>query len=213
MSDPKQQTQNVYHMEQAVSVNGYFDVEIDGEHQRVQVTARNGADAARVFSVVEVYIEGIRLLRQKYPQTEIVKEAQSNAPGPDSKKPYTPKPVPQNELPEELQFEPSEGGPVEVFKDEFDYFILEPQPDEKATVKFYKDKLEFPVGAAINKWKNANVAQALAALGDIDPTKPLKMRVAGVQFWVKGNSYVVAKGKYQGQTSHYKNLKLIQATL
>lgn len=208
------ETKNIYNMEQAVSANGRLDVDIDGEHHNILVTVRNGADPERVASVVSVYIEGIRILRKAYPLTEVVKEAQAQAApvsSGETKKPYQPTPVPENELPAELVFGDSEGGPIEFFKDAFDYCVVEPQPDDKATVKFYKTGLQFPVGASINKWKVGNVAEALTALGDIDPTKAQKIVRAGVQFWVRGSEYVIAKGQHAGQKSHYKNLKLILA--
>jgi hypothetical protein len=126
-------------------------------------------------------------------------------------KPYEPKPVAANEIPAELPG-PSEGG-VEYFKDEFDSFEVTPQADNKASVEFFKDGMKWPVGAKISKWKNDSVRTMLEPLGDIDPTKAEKYRVAGVQFWVKGNEYIIAQGTHKGEKSHYKNLKMVQATL
>lgn len=137
------------------------------------------------------------------PQTTTQENSQT-PPSPEKpKRDYT-KPVPENELPPELN-----GTTVPVFVQDFDAIEILPQLDEKATVKFFKDGLQWAVGAPINKWKHEQVAKALEALGEIDPTKPAKIRVAGEQYWVEGNIYK----DQQGVERRYKNLKLVQATL
>lgn len=200
---------NVYNMEQGVSVNGYIDVVIDGEKRQFQITVRNGMDVQQTVYLTEVLVESYRQLRKKYPlngtdgavQPTAQKVEHSN--GDKAKRDYT-KPVPQNELPEGL-----EGWTEDVFVQDFDEIVIEPQLDDKATVKFFKDGLKWPVGAPINKWKNDTVVRALEPLGEFDVTKPAKIRVAGEQYWVQGNSYK----DQQGIDRHYKNLKLVQATL
>jgi hypothetical protein len=207
----KPEVTQTFARDQAVSINSFFDVEIEGETVRLQITTRNGADTARIVSVVNEHIGAYTALRQEHPRTVVqVKPATAEPVRGNEHK--GPQPVPASELPAELP-STSEGQFSEYFRDDFDYIVIEPKPDDKATVKFYKDSLKFPVGAPINNWKNKSVAEALQALGDIDPSKAQQLRVAGVQYWVNGNSYVIAQGPHKGETSHYKDLKLVQATL
>lgn len=200
-------TQNVYNMEQAVSVNAFINIEVaEGEVVGFQITARNGADVDRIVSVTDNAVKAYQKLRSVYVKPN--GKAESPAPKPEGSEPkagtkrdYT-KPVPQDELPPEL-----EGVTVDVFAQDFDEVEIQPQLDNKASVKFLKDGLKYPVGAPINKWKHEQVIQALAPLGEIDPTKPQKIRVAGEQYWVQGNAYK----DQNGVERHYKNLKLVQA--
>lgn len=207
-----------YQVDQQASVNAFFDVSIGVEFVRLQITARYGSTPDKIAKTTEALISAYGLLRAAHPLADVApKPAMStvNAPqnvpqpigAPEPKKVYTNTPVPASELPEGLP----EGG--EFYKQDFDYFIIEPQPDDKATVKFYKDGLEYPVGAQINKYKNNSVFEALHLLGSYDVTKAQKVRVAGVQYWYKGNEYTISKGAHSGEKSHYKNLSLILPTL
>lgn len=119
----------------------------------------------------------------------------------DGKKPYTEKPVPQSELPDDLPG--ASEGAGEYFKHDFDYFVVEPKPDNKATVKFYKDGLKWPVGAPINNWKAKSVQEALFRLGEIDVSKAQTVRVAGTQFYTYGNEYT----KPDGTKGRYKDFR------
>lgn len=205
-------TQNVYNMEQAVSVNSFINIEVaEGEVVGFQITARNGADLDRIVVVTDTAVKAYQALRQAYPKPNGAVEKVAPKPAvtetPEregkAKRDYT-KPVPVNELPLELT-ETS----VDVFVQEFDWFVVEPKPDEKASVKFYKDGLEFPVGAYINNWKHETVNNALAPLGDIDASKAEKHRIAGDQYWKKGTEYTNKKGF----KSNYKDFLLVQSTL
>ncbi len=205
------ETQRIYNTDQAVSVNVYFDADIGGETKTLQISARHGASAEDIKTRVVAVIEGYKAARELYPRPAgkpvANAEAKPVTENSGEKKKFEQVPVPAGDKPEGLP----EG--IECFKDEFDYFEITPQSDNKATVAFYKDKLQFPIGARINKWKNANVAQALAPLGDFDVTKASKPRVAGVMYWSKGSEYIIATGAHKGEASHYKDLRLIQAAL
>lgn len=200
------QQEYYYQTDQQVSVNAFFDVQIGIETYRMQVTSRYGSTAEKVVSTTEALIEALSILREKHPRPLVEAMQQTGSPAPERKS-YEVKPVPASEVPEELP-SPSEGG-MDYFKDEFDEIEIIPQPDNKASVKFYKYKMKYPVGAPINKWKNDSVAKILAPLGEFDPTKAVRKRVAGVQFWTQGNAYTNDKG----ETKHYKDLRLVQASL
>jgi len=211
MANPTTEQQNTYALEQAVSINSYFDVNIEGENVRLQVTTRHGVAVERIVKDVENHIEAYTQLRQAHPRISAAEPATVTESG-DKKFKYN-QPIPMSELPPELPTNAAEGGESEYYREEFDSFEITPQPDGKATVKFYKDKLEFPIGASINKWKHMDIRAMLQSLGDFDPSVPSKNRKAGVQFWVKGSEYVISQGAHKGEKSHYKNLKLIQAIL
>ena len=207
----KEQREYYYQVDQLVSVNAYFEAQIGNELVKFQVTSRYSASPEKIAATTESAIKAYELLREKFPLPErkpatIAEQPNAQGNGNSEKKTYTQTPVPTNLLPEGLP----EG---EYFADEFDYFVVEPQPDEKATVKFYKDNLKFPVGANINKWKNAFVKQALSALVEnFDPAKAEKYRVAGKQFWTKGNEYTIASGTHAGEKSHYKDFRAVEMT-
>lgn len=202
MAEPTQEVKTSfnYAVEQQVSVNAFIDVEINGEAVKFQITSRYNSTPDKIVKTTKAAIEAFAQIRSEYPRPFKIVVAPEES---GEKKKFELRPVPAAELPEGLP----EGG--EYFKDEFDYFEITPQPDDKATVKFFKDKLEFAIGASINKWKNENVRVALSALGDFDVTKAQKPRVSGVQYWTKGNEYVITKGAHQGEKSHYKDLRLI----
>jgi hypothetical protein len=97
----------------------------------------------------------------------------------------------------------------EYFKEEFDRFVVEPQPDGVASVKFYKEGLQWPVGARINKWKHDNIKMMLEPLAEVDASRAEEYKVPGVQFWTKGNEFTTRDGK----KSNYKDLRKVEATL
>lgn len=189
-----------YQVDQQVSVNAFFDAPIDSETVRFQVTSRYGASPEKIIRTTEAAIEAYKQLRATHPLPErVAPQAQAPANGNGEKKAYEQKPV-----------APPEGLPDgEYFTDEFDYFVVEPQPDNKATVKFYKDGLKYPVGAQINKWKNERVAQAIGLIvHEFNPAKADKYRIAGKQFWTKGNTYT----KTDGTPGQYKDFRAVEAT-
>lgn len=203
----KSHVENVWNLEQGVSLNGFIDVDIEGEVKSVQLTVRNGMTVEQAVHMTDVYIQSYRDLRKKYPRPNGKAEPKAEAipektVNPDKPKRDYAKPVPVNELPEELN-----GTTVDVFVQDFDRFVIEPQLDEKASVQFFKDGLKWAVGGKINKWKHETVAQFLAPLGEIDPSKVGEYRVAGEQYWVTGSEYT----KPDGSKGNYKNLKLVQA--
>ncbi len=215
MANPNTEVSKVFNMEQAVSVNSYFDVNVEGENVRLQVTTRSGATVERIVEIVSFHVEAYGLLRKSFPKpVNVIPQMTgdgSQQQGGEKKK-FEPKPVPVAELPEGLPTA-AEGGHSEYFKDEFDSIEITPLPDGKATVKFFKDGLKFPVGASINKWKHMDIRQMLQPIGDFDPSQPAKPRVSGSQYWVTGAEYIISSGQHAGEKSHYKNLKLIQANL
>ena len=207
MTEPTQAVKEMeftYAVDQQVSVNAFFDVELNGEVVKFQITSRYNSSADKIVKTTKAAIEAFIVLRSEY-----AKPAQS-APAPRQEsngepKKFELKPVAQNELPEGLP------AGIEVYADEFDEIEIIPTADGKVTVSFFKDKLEFPIGAKMNKWKVENAAQSLQVLGEYDFTKAQKVRAAGVQYWSKGNEYVISQGARKGEKSHYKDLRLIQA--
>ena len=198
-----------YQVEQEVSVNAFLDVEISNEWHKIQVTNRYGSTPEKIVATAENLISAIAVLREAHPRYMPNIDNSGQAPASTgSKKPYEPKPVPVSELPPELP-SAAEGGASEYFKDEFDYFVVTPEPDEKATVKFFKDNMKYSVGAPINKWKHNSVREALQAMGDIDPAKADKYRLAGVQYWTLGNEYTNQKG----EKKRYKDFRRAESTL
>ena len=206
MTEPTQEVKTScnYAVDQQVSVNAFIDVDINGENVKFQITSRYNSTPEKIVKTTKAAIEAFAQIRAEYPRPANVVKSTNSAPSDDGeKKKFEVRPVPAAELPEGLP----EGG--EYFKDEFDYFEITPQADDKATVTFYKDNLKFPIGARINKWKNENVKVALSSLGEFDVTKAQKPRVPGTQYWTKGSEYIIASGAHQGEKSHYKDLRLI----
>lgn len=200
--DVKQQF--TYAVDQQVSVNAFIDIDIEGENVRFQITSRYNSTADKIVKTTKEAIAAFAALRVEYPRTERTPApAQPTQTQTGEKKKFENKPVPASELPEGLP----EG--IECFKDEFDYFVIEPKPDNKASVKFFKDNLEFAIGAQINNWKHDSVKQHLSRLGDFDPSIADKKRISGVMYWSKGNEYIISKGAHAGEKSHYKDLRLL----
>jgi hypothetical protein len=194
-----------YAVDQQVSVNAFFDAELNGENVRFQITSRYNSTAEKIVKTTQAAIEAFKLLRTEYPRTErMPAPAQPVQAG--EKKPFELRPVPASEMPEGVP----EG--IELFKDEFDYLIIEPKPDGKSSVAFYKDGLKWPVGGKINNWKHDKIKILLAPLGDIDPSAAAHLRKAGNMFWSKGSEYVIASGAHQGEKSHYKDIRTITAS-
>lgn len=211
MTGPTQEVKNemefTYSVDQQVSVNAFIDVDVNGEAVKFQITSRYNSTPEKIVKTTKAAIEAFSQLRTEYQRPSAPAKSTVNsqpAEAGEGKK-FEVRPVPESEKPEGLP----EG--IEVFKDDFDYFEIIPQADNKATVTFYKDNLKFPIGARINKWKNENVVTALAPLGEFDVTKAQKPRVGGSQYWSKGSEYVIASGARQGETSHYKDIRMITA--
>jgi hypothetical protein len=210
MTQPTQEVKQefTYAVDQQVSVNAFIDIDVNGENVRFQITNRYNSTAEKIVKVTEAAIEAFALLRTAHPKPVGTPAVVRSEAVQGEKKPFELKPVPAGELPEGLP----EG--IECFKDDFDYFEITPQSDSKTSISFYKDNLKFPIGARINKWKNENVLQALHALGgEFDLSKAAKVRVAGSQYWSKGAEYVIASGAHAGEKSHYKDLRMITASL
>lgn len=60
-----------YSQEQAVSVNAFMDVQIEGETLRLQITARNGASPDDIERVVKHLISGCGGIRKTYPRPNV----------------------------------------------------------------------------------------------------------------------------------------------
>lgn len=191
-----------YAVDQQVSVNAFLEVEINGEAVKFQITSRYNSSADKIVKTAKAAIEAYSALRAEFPKPTIA--ASQRQESGESKK-FELKPVPAAELPEELP----EG--IEAYAEDFDELEITPVVDGKVSIAFYKDKLEFPIGARINKWKIENAAQILAPLGEYDLTKAQRIRAAGVQYWSKGNEYTITQGARKGEKSHYKDLRLIRA--
>lgn len=181
----------------------------DGQQVNVQITVRHGISTEKAYEDFKKYVALLDLCatdsavkfwdgkKGEKPSAE-----KSSAEQPTEKKRRYDEPIPQGELPEELV-----EVTVDVFEQDFDYFVVTPELDDKASVKFYKDSLEWPVGASINKWKHKTVQEAIeSVVPEINPSQASKHRVAGVQYWKKGAEYIGKNGK----KSNYKDLLLVK---
>src|SRR5262245_22884678 len=130
MTDPTEVKINeyTYAVEQKASVNAYFDVDVNGESFRLQITARHGVTAAQITATTNELIAALKVLREANPR-QVVQPASTVANERPEQKKYEQKPVPASEVPPDLP-SPSEGG-ADFFKDSFDYIVIEPQLDEK----------------------------------------------------------------------------------
>lgn len=189
------EVKHLFNEDQISSANAYFDVDIDGEAVKLQITARFGSTPQVISDQVKAIVEGYRMARQNYPRP--VNSTAHQPTEPNGEKKYEPKPVKHEGLPEGM----------EAFKEDFDEIEITPQADEKVTVAFYRDGLKFPVGAKINKWKIQNAAQSLNVLGELDLTKAAKVRVAGTQYYTNGSSYINSKN----EKAFYKDIRLVEA--
>jgi hypothetical protein len=68
MASKEIEQQYHYQVDQQVSINGFFDVEIGGETVKFQVTNRYGATPEKIAKTVKTAIEAFALLRQEYPR-------------------------------------------------------------------------------------------------------------------------------------------------
>jgi hypothetical protein len=77
-----------------------MDVDIDGEIQKFQITARYGVNVEYIEKTVKDYIEAFRNLRKEYPEPSYG-VADSGVPPqpPETKKPFELKPLAENEVP------------------------------------------------------------------------------------------------------------------
>lgn len=200
------------------SFNSYGIVTLsDGQRVNVQFTMRHGVSAEKWREDLRKYIGELDFaatdLGVKFWDGNKAAQPKENTMVSDGEKSEKSEhrydqPLSQAELPAELA-----EITADVFQQDFDYFVVEPQLDEKSSVKFFKDNLEWAVGAQINKWKYATIKEFLAPLGQpIDPEKAAKYRVAGVQYWKKGAEYTATKGKNAGKKTNYKDLLLVKET-
>lgn len=211
MTGPTQEVKNemefTYSVDQQVSVNAFIDVDVNGEAVKFQITSRYNSTPEKIVKTTKAAIDAFAQLRTEYQRPVNAAPAKSTPAATEAggQKKFEVRPVPDAEKPEGLP----EG--IEVYKDDFDYFEITPQPDNKATVAFFKDGLQWPVGAKINKWKHKDVATILAPLGEFDPSKAQKPRVAGSQYWSKGAPYTIASGAHAGEQSNYKDIRIVTA--
>jgi hypothetical protein len=188
----------------------------DGQRVNIQFTMRHGVRAEKWREDLRKYIAELDFaavdLGVKFwdgNKATQPKESTVQSSGGEKKERRYDQPLSQAELPAELA-----EITVDVFEQDFDYLLIEPQLDEKSSVKFFKDDLEWAVGGQINKWKYATVTEFLSPLSiEIDPSKASKHRVAGMQFWKKGAEYTATKGKNAGKKTNYKDVLLVKPTL
>lgn len=64
----KPELQHVYHTDQQVSVNAYFDADVNGEAVKFQVTSRYGSTAEKIVKTTEAAITAYSMLRALYPK-------------------------------------------------------------------------------------------------------------------------------------------------
>ncbi len=82
MSDETKILEQSYHYQtdQQVSINGYFDVEINGETVKFQVTNRYGASPEKIVKTVKAAIDAFAMLRQEFPRQFIKPPEMSQEP-------------------------------------------------------------------------------------------------------------------------------------
>lgn len=214
-------TSRVQNLTDTASFNAFVVVTLsNGQEASTQLTYRHGIDENAYFEDFQKWYRILDRIAQDggdKPYARFHNGGKASAPASpeqpikpsDAEKPKRnyKDPISQAELPAELA-ETNE----DVFAAEFDAFKILPQPDNKSTVEFWKDGLDFPVGAKMNKWKHDTIINALAKLTEqeIDPAKAAEYRIAGVQYWVKGNEFTITQGAKKGEKSHYKNLVLLK---
>lgn len=64
----KPELQHVYHTDQQVSVNAYFEAEINGEAVKFQIMSRYGSTAEKIVKTTEAAITAYSMLRALYPK-------------------------------------------------------------------------------------------------------------------------------------------------
>jgi hypothetical protein len=190
----------------------------DGQTVGVQLTGRHGIPADRMYVDFKEFIKfldlcavdsSIKFLEKRagtYSSEASGASAKPNgSTGAEPSNGDKPKrnykdPVPQAELPAELA-----EVTVNIWAAEFDALEILPKPDEKASINFIKDGLQYPVGS-INKWKYATIKEFLASLteDEINPAVAKVHRIAGVLYWKQGNAYTDKNGAQK----HYKDVVL-----
>lgn len=222
----KEQVQNVTDL---TSFNAYAFITLsDGQSVGVQITGRHGIPAERMYEDFKAFASFLDMCATDHAVKFVDKrngtypnEAQNGAKSvsiapngantskSDSKRDWK-KPLPASEVPAELT-DLNE----DVYGVEFDYFVVEPKPEGKSVVKFFKDGLEFPVGAQMNQWKHETIKEALAQLTEkeINPKEAEKYHIAGIQYFVLGSEYTIQQGAHKGEKARYKNLKLLKPAL
>jgi|SRR6185369_16402663 len=191
----------------------------NGDEVNIQITTRHGIPFDRAYEDLKNHISlldlaardmGIKFWNGSKNNGESKTPPQSTPTtdkGGSGTKHNSKDPLPASQVPSELA-----DLNVDVFAADFDEFVVEPKPDGKSVVKFFKDGLEFPVGATMNQWKHDTIKEALAQLTDkeINPKEAEKYRIGGTQYFVLGNEYVIQQGQHKGEKSRYKNLKLLK---
>jgi hypothetical protein len=202
------------------SFNTYGVVTLsNGKQANVQITLRHGLAPEKAYDDFKNFVKLLDLMAQDH---EVVfwdgvrkydngsKPAAesggtngatpSNGSNGDKPKRNYKDPVPQAELPAELA-----EVTVDIWAAEFDALEILPKPDEKSSINFIKDGLQYPVGS-INKWRYATIKEFLASLteDEINPAVAKVHRIAGVLYWKQGNAYTDKNGAQK----HYKDVVL-----
>jgi hypothetical protein len=191
----------------------------DGQTVGVQLTGRHGIPADRMYVDFKEFIKfldmcavdsSIKFLEKRAgtysseangkPTSDGAANGGKPTNGSGGSKRNYKDPVPQAELPAELA-----EVTVDIWAAEFDALEILPKPDEKASINFIKDGLQYPVGS-INKWKYATIKEFLASLteDEINPAVAKVHRIAGVLYWKQGNAYT----DKNGVEKHYKDVVL-----
>jgi hypothetical protein len=67
-TEVKPELQHVYHTDQQVSVNAYFEADVNGETVKFQITSRYGSTTAKIVSTTEALVTAYSMLRAMFPK-------------------------------------------------------------------------------------------------------------------------------------------------
>lgn len=67
MTEPNTEVKKLFNLDQAVSVNSFLDIQIDGVTEKLQVTTRAGATAEQITKVVNAHLDAVSQIRKAHP--------------------------------------------------------------------------------------------------------------------------------------------------
>ena len=178
-----------YSIDQKVSLNAFVEVEVNGAFMKVQVTARHGAQSKEIVDNFNQLVDALNTITLQHPLS-----VKSNATS-DKKDGYQ-SPV-AKDVPARLDQS------REWFVDDFDWATVEPLPDGKGTIKFFKEGLDWPIHKCV-KWNNDSIVGLIGNIKGFEPSEAKKYGWPGKVIWSEGKEY-----EYKGVTRRYKNVSAV----
>lgn len=139
MAEPTKESKTemdfTYAVDQQVSVNAFFETEIDGETVKMQITSRYNSSAEKIVKTTKALIDAYILLRADYPRPQGLQPKQAS---------------------NEPTYHPVEEGLQTLLVAKVE---VTPKPDNKVELKLYGENDKFP-----RLYHNGTVEQVLTAL-------------------------------------------------